>query len=104
MITKDTRLLGSDGSILRVLRVEDEDISKTDVAQIVPVVTFCGTKTYRDAQSRSRATLDNVINAIRAGKMQIVTTKPDQSEVETGTGISSWRPEIVDTIIAYKED
>ncbi|MBE3116166.1 hypothetical protein IMZ68_03100 [Candidatus Bathyarchaeota archaeon] len=95
-IQKDTRILTSTGDILRVLKVEDQDISKDDnKEEIVPVVTFCGTKTYKDAQSRGRATLSEILSKIEMGKLQIVTTKPAQSEIELGTGNSNWKPEVV---------
>ena len=95
-IQKDTRLLIDTGDILRVLKVEDQNISKDDnKEEIVPVVTFCGTKTYKDAHSRGRATLSEILSKIKMGKLQIVTTKPAQSEVELGTGNSNWKPEVV---------
>jgi hypothetical protein len=101
-IAKDTRLLATtDGKILKVLNVSDQDISKDDnKEEIVTVVTFCGTKTYKDAQSRGRAKLSEILYKIEIGKLQIVKTKEGESEVELGTGNSSWKPEIVDTVLS----
>ena len=93
-ITKDTRLLLSDGKIVRVLRVDFDDKYKTDV------VTLAGTLTYKDAQARSRVKLTQILEKIEAGTIKIVTTKEGKSLTELGTGDSNWRPEIVDTILS----
>ena len=104
-IQKDTRILTSTGDILKVLKVEDQDISKDDnKEEIVTVVTFCGTKTYKDAQSRGHAKLSEILLKIEMGKLQIVTTKKSETPNEISPGVpSNWHAEIVDTIITNKE-
>ncbi len=91
-IETNTRFLTvSDGKIYRVLNVMFDDDCKTDV------VTFCGTLTYKERQSRGCTKLSELTSKIDLGRVKLVTTK--LGELDSSKPDSNWRPEIVDTIL-----
>lgn len=96
-LTKDMRLLLADGQIMRILSVGYSDQHKMDV------VALCGTRTYKESRSRGLTSLSKLNSKIKSGQVKIVTTKLGQSEVDLGTGISNYKPELVDTIIDHAQ-